>query len=523
MANPFGAAADIQNHVRPRASFAGASRGRLYWDWAVSAMHPDREIRYAARELRARARDLVRNNAYGAGIVDAFADNIIGPPGIRLKPTITDSQAQPRRDIQGKIIRGWMEWGVPETCSVDGMDSWVELQRLMIRGWVTDGEIFIRERKGAPNRFGYALELVDPDLLDETFNVPPDSNGVEIRMGIEMDSRGRRLAYHFSKRHPSERYTRDRDRIPAEEIIHWFIRHRPGQSRGYSLFAPVLTTLKHIDGLSEAELVASRLAAAKMGFITNDSDAAIASYTERLEAQLEDGEEPPSPEVMEVAPGLIEELIPGQKFEGFDPTHPNTAFEAFFKIMLRGVSRGFGMSYLTATGDVSDANYSSMRAGLIPERDHWRAIQIILSTDVHRIIYRHWIDMQMLTGALDLPTSEATHYYPHKWRPRGWKWVDPLKDMMGLELAIALGISSRSRGAAEQGNDYEAVVLEIEDEEAFAREHGVDVSGLKRDASDLNAFAQEPASGNGNNSDGNGRLNRIAAFRHLMEVLEDGD
>lgn len=90
-------------------------------------------------------------------------------------------------------------------------------------------------------------------------------------MGVEMDANGRRRAYHFWKRHPTERGTRELVRIPAGEIIHHYVRHRPGQTRGYALLAPVLTTVKMVDGLTEAELVASRLAAAKMGFIRNES------------------------------------------------------------------------------------------------------------------------------------------------------------------------------------------------------------------------------------------------------------
>ncbi|MCH7532721.1 MAG: phage portal protein [Gemmatimonadetes bacterium] len=100
--------------------------------------------------------------------------------------------------------------------------------------------------------------------------------GIEIRMGIEMDANGRRLAYHVFTRHPSEGLGRERTHVPAAEIIHFFVRYRPGQTRGYSLFAPVLTTLKMVDGLTDAELVASRLAAAKMGFIKNISPEAVA-------------------------------------------------------------------------------------------------------------------------------------------------------------------------------------------------------------------------------------------------------
>ena len=518
MGSPFAAAARIQG-TGPRASFGGATQSRLFYDWAVGAIHPDREVRWAIRHLRARARDLVRNNPYATGIVEAFADNLIGweETGIRLKPNVLGPDGKPLRRVNTEIKRGWSEWSC-DYASVDGQDSWLDLQRLLVKTWVTDGEVFIRERRGYDNPYAYAVELIDADMLDETFNVPPNPRGVEIRMGIEMDSRGRRLAYHFFKHHPSEGRGRERTRVSASEITHFFIRYRVGQNRGYTLFAPVLTTVKMIDGFTEAELVASRLAAAKMGFITNDSPEAIAAYAERLRILNEEGKEA-EPQTFDVAPGLIPELQPGQGFEGFDPTHPNTAFEAFLKVMLRGVARAFSMSYLTLTGDVGEANYSSMRAGLVPERDHWRVLQEVLSQKIHRRVYRSWIASALLAGALRLPTRVPSDYLAHEWRPRGWKWVDPLKDLLAAELGIALGVTSRGRVASAQGHDFETVVDELADEEDYAESKDVDVSGLKRSDDPSSVDEDGPKKNGRSPGAGPDQLSRIA---HLLEESENG-
>lgn len=532
MANPFAVAAQVQDGYHA-SSFEGAKHSRLLFDWAVSAIHPDREIAYASRELRARARDLVRNNAYAAGLVEAFADNIIGGmdetgEGIRLKPQLRSPgrEGTPLRDQNWEIERGWREWTRPEYASVDRFDSWLGIQRLAVKTWVTDGEVFIRERRGYRNAFGYALQMLDADLLDETFNVPPNENGIEIRMGVEIDRDGRRLAYHFWERHPTDHgFSGKRERIPADEILHFFVRYRPGQTRGYSLFAPVLTTFKMVDGLAEAELVASRMSAAKMGFITNNTDEAIQAYAVRLSALANQGKDPPKQD-LKIAPALLDELLPGQSFEGFDPNHPNDAFEPFLKMMLRGVGRGFSTSYLTFTGDVSDANYSSMRAGLLPERDHWRILQQIWTQHVHSRCYRSWIGMALLTGAVDLPSPVPSDYYAVEWRGRGWKWVDPLKDLLAGELGIALGITSRQREAAALGHDYETVLDETQDDQAWAEEKGVDVRVTQdRGGSSASAMDDEEddASPNGNGADRATASLRNRVFEQLLvSALENG-
>lgn len=493
------------------ASFRGASHGRLFGDWGASALHPDQETRYTLRDLRARARDLVRNNPYAAGIVDTFVDNIIGWEGIRLQPEVLGRDGKHDRDVNARIEVAWKDW-CAEHASVDGVDSWLDLERLIIRTWVTDGEVFIRQRPGWDNPHAYAVQLIDPDLLDENYNQPPGPDGVEIRMGIEMDAIGRRLAYHFWERHPADLpsiNSRRRVRVPADEVLHFFQRTRVGQNRGYTLFAPVLSTVKMIDGYSEAELVAARLAAAKMGFITNNTPEAIDAYASRLRAINDKGGENEA-RTFEIAPALIDELMPGQGFQQFDPTHPSDAFDAFIKVMLRGVAKGFGVSYLTITGDLEGANYSSMRAGLLPERDHWQVLQRFTHSKVHRRVYRAWRGMAILAGSLRIPGRVSTDLGAHSWRPRGWKWVDPAKDLEAAQMGVALGVNSRTRIAAEQGVDFQVVVDELKDEEAYAKESGVYVQGLKKMGDAERPPDEEPG------SNGQGPANR------LKEVIKNG-
>lgn len=512
----FGAVSRIGGWVRSRFRaevFRGSNSGRLFGDWSTAAQHPDLETRFTLRDLRARARDLVRNNPYAAGIVDSFTDNVIGWEGIRLHPEVRNRAGDVAEDTNARILKAWTAWGM-DHASTDGVDSWLDLQRLIVRSWVVDGEVFIREHKGFDNPHAYALQLIDADLLDENYNAPPDSNGIEIRMGIEMDATGRRLAYHFWRRHPQDlpRGSRDRVRVPADEVIHFFTRLRVGQNRGYTLFAPVLSTLKMIDGYSEAELVAARLAAAKMGFIENITPEAIEAYAARLKA-LNNGQTGDT-NPLEVAPGLIEELLPGQKFTAFDPNHPNAAFEVFLKVMLRGVSRGFGVSYLTTTGDLEGANYSSMRAGLLPERDHWRVLQVATYTRAHRRIYDSWRGTAMLAGSLRIGSLISANFAAHSWRPRGWKWVDPYKDLQAAELAIRLGVNSRTRVAADQGLDFRKIVDELRVEEDYADEKQVHVAGISQykpgGQGDDEADEPEPATnGNGNGSNPRNRLTKV--------------
>jgi hypothetical protein len=155
-----------------------------------------------------------------------------------------------------------------------------------------------------------------------------------------------------------------------------------------------------------------------MGFIINKHPDAVANF------EWKDGQEP---KTMDVEPGLIGELLPGQEFQQFDPTHPSSQYEMFTSTVLLAIARGLRVSYLTLTGDPKRANFSSMRAAFEPERYRWRCLQVWMSTHCNRIVFRDWIDMATLKGALDVPSRIGSDYYAAQFKGRGWKYVDPLR------------------------------------------------------------------------------------------------
>ena len=489
----FDTAADLQWGAN--SAFRGAEASRLYADRWIATNHPDTEIRYSLRQLRAASRDLVRNNPYASGIVESIADNVTGWDGIRCRPIAADPNDEIDRTVRWSIESAWQDW-CENHATVDGIESWLETERLMDRAWATDGEILVRMRRGWDNPHGYAIELLDPDLLDEDFNEKRDRTGREIVMGVEIDRHGRPLAYHLWREHPDELgFTRQRERVDASEILHFFIRYRPGQHRGFPLLTPALTRFEMADGYEEAELVAARYHASKMGFITNHEPEAIQAYATRLAMGAEGGKG----EVRrrhKMSPGLIPELEPGQGFVGFDPTHPNESFEPFLKTIFRGIARTAGMSYLTMTGDVSDANYSSMRSGLIPERDHWKVLQGIKARRIHRPVHRGWRSMARLTGALRIPASASD--YRIDCRGRRWQWVDPEKDLKATEGEIKLGLTSRQRAAAERGHDFETVVDESREDMEYARGARVYVGGANAPTPSSRSSDEPSPNGNGN-------------------------
>jgi lambda family phage portal protein len=453
-------------------SFAGGTSAKLYADFMASILSPDSEIRGDLKTMRARARMLVRDNAHAAGYVRELANQVIGPNGIMLQAKITKGDKQPAKTTNEEIERAWTEWGMPEHCTADGHDSWLDVQHLAIRSLPTDGEIILQKIPYFDNPFGFSVRFIDPDLLDESFNRPAARGVNEIRMGVELNEWGRPVAYWLWNRHPSDMQAGrlERKRIDASEIIHRFVRYRPNQTRGVTWFAPVLLAFKMVDGYQEAELVASRAAAVKWA-------AWVATDPEKAGIDMSKGDGTAAE--MEMATGVVDVGPPGYDLRTFDPTHPNSAYDSFTTAIYRAISCGLGMAYTTFSGNLTAVNYSSIRAGVLSERDAYRFLQKWTSTHVCRPIYRDWLAMSLLHAALRVDSRLASNYYQVVWRGRGWPWVDPANDATAFETLRKNGLTSRQRACAERGDDFEEIADEIAYEEKYAASVGVDVSGTQ--------------------------------------------
>ncbi len=492
-------------------SWSAADSNRLLLDWVWSHLSADQEIRGDLLTLRGRARELVRNTSWGRRYIQLLRNNVVGHKGVRLQARLQNAQGLPRDTINRRIEASWAEWGKPEHASVDRRLSWRGLQSLLIATVAQDGEALVRLVRGFENPFAFALQPIDPDLLDHTLNRPRGSSeGNEIRMGVEVNDWGEPVAYHLFATHPSELGSRERIRVPADQIIHLYDPYRVNQTRGVTWLAPVMLDLNMLRGYYEAELVASRIAAAKGGFFTSDG---------------ENGQ-PPGPDAkkltMDAEPGVFDELPPGMQFTPWDPQHPNAAFKDFSSAMLRSIATGLGVSYTSLTNDLSSINFSSIRAGLLDERDGYRWHQQWLIEHLHRRVYAAWVEMGLLSGQLDL-RLQTPEYFRVEWQPRGWPWVDPLKDIQASVLAVEQGFDSRKRVVGEQGRDLEEVFDDLKAEQALAKEKGIAIAGAASGSPDPESDADtEEIEDDTPTRNGSGRLRGFEPLwtQNLEEVFE---
>lgn len=453
-------------------AFEAAAINRLVASWVGTSASIDQELRGDLDRLRMRARDLAANNDYVKRFLSMAARNIVGPTGFTLQARVYDNPNKPDTLANNLIESAFARWCRRGVCEVTGRMSFADLCRAVIRAVARDGEaLLIRVRGVTPdNPFGYALQLIDAARIDTQFNRSATPGVNAVIMGVEVNSYGRPVAYWLFRVNPGDRVTSlQRERLPAEDVYHIYQLDRPEQTRGFPWLHTAMLRLHHLKGYEEAAIIASRIGAAKMGIYTAP-DGTPAGIGDK---------QPDGSFVTTAEPGEFSVSPPGYDFKTFDPTYPHQQYDMFVKACLRGISSGLDISYNTLANDLEGVNFSSIRSGVLEERDQWMTLQGWFVEALLHQLYEEWLSFALLhqaittPGGAALPSSKFDKFREHVWQARRWSWVDPLRDVEANIAAVGFGLKTRRDVISEGGADVEDVFEQLSREQALAAGYGL--------------------------------------------------
>lgn len=477
--------------------FPSAKRGydaavydRLTMDWSAPLTTGDAEMRTRLRTLRGRARELERNEPYTMRYLTSLENNIYDHHGITLQSKAADMVG---RDPITKTIKwvpdnpdvdaiqcAWKEWC--KNPFVTGDMSFNEGGRLALRTMARDGDPLVKFIiDPSMNDFGFGLQLLEPDMIDDYRNeMVPGINGTpqkQIRMGVEVDPYMKAVAYWILKEHPGDQMWWNADGyysnpLAADGFLHLFRRKRMTQVRDVSWLVCIMRDLKMLDGYDEAAIVAARTGAAKMGFFVQ----------KQADGQPYDGAHDRDGNLItDAEPGALEQLPYGMEFQSFNPDYPHANYDPFVKSRVRRIGAGLNMSYYTLANDLTEVNFSSIRAGILDDREQYKTLQTWWIERFQTPIFLKWLQIGLLNGSIRdklsggaLPFSKIDKFSRHEFRPRRWPWVDPLKDVQADALAVNNRFTSRGRIVAENSqDDFEDIIQDTQAEESYAKAHNV--------------------------------------------------
>lgn len=472
----------IAGLLLPQAKRATAQRmyavgraGRTTSGWGTSTTSEDHELSTSLITARNRSRALVRDAAYAKRAKVIIQNNIIGS-GIGMQAKVKTSRGGFNDLVNDDIETVWEDWCQAGSCHMGQSLHFADLERQLVGQVFETGEIFVRLHfvKLPDSSVPLALEIIEPERVAEQFQPSPGLASATVRLGIEINQFGAPVAYWFRTTHPGDLMLRPQttahlERVPAELIQHLRIIDRWPQTRAIPWMHAAARKLNDMDGLTEAEITAARAAACYMGIIeTPAGDPSFGDEQEDGSLQIE------------LEPAVVQRLAAGEKFNSFSPNRPNTQIDPFMRMMLREVAAGVGCSYESLSRDYSQSNYSSSRLALLDDRDLWRVLQLWFIRSFRKNLHKIWLQQAVLAGALSTIRIQEYGANPKKFeavcfKPRGWNWVDPTKEVNAAKEAVRCGFMTVSDVIAQTGNgrDLEQVLDERAQELAQMAEAGL--------------------------------------------------
>lgn len=430
--------------------------------------------------LRQRSRDLYMGIPIANGAVKTMRTNVVGR-GLHLKPAIdreiigmTAAQAQ---KLEKQIEREWKLWAESPDCDIERIDNFFELQQLAFLNWLMSGDCLVvlpvKPRINQP--YDLRVQLVEADRLSSPDYC--DSWDNKIVGGVEVDKDGEVIAYHISDQHPLSGEVTDYKwhRVEAygaktgrRNVLHIMCRERIGQRRGVPFLAPVIESLKQLGRYTDAELVAAVVSGMFTVFIEKEdasSDEAIGSMIPE-EEQIDAADE----SSLELGPGAVMDLNPGEKVHDSNPGRPNSNFSMFVEAICQQIGASLEIPYELLVKRFN-ASYTASKGALEEAWKMFRMYRAWLAADFCQPIYEEWLAEAVAKKRIDAPgffTDPLIRkaYCKAEWNGPAKGMLDPVKEVTAAEKRVANGFSTRSSETMEMtGGDFYTNADQLKNEE----------------------------------------------------------
>ena len=450
---------DGQQQAEPTALSPGTSRlaqQERFLYWRPMATDADSEQEWDLADMRGFSADLVRTAPVATGAIQTRASHIVGT-GLSLQSRINAQELGLSEDEatawQRKTQDRFAMWAESEYSTVEGEYNFYEAQDIIMRSHDTRGDIFVlltsKERTGKGWPFRLALQLIEADRVCNENNkantdtlvdgVERSSDGEPRRIWVSKYHPNRLIASGANKWEPIDFRTGDR-----RNVLHVKRMHRPGQTRGYPMLAPIIATLKQVTRYSDAEVDAAVNSAAQAIFATMDADGFDNIYApEEQQAYLERAKQST---LNGYQSGQVVNLLPGESVVSPTPGRPNPNYEPFFSAMLNLISIGLNMPKEVLT-KAFNSSYSASRAALMDAYRTWKIERAWLVRRFLQPGYEEWLADAVALGIIQAPGFFSDPFIRRAWCGSNWCGdgpgaLDPHKEAQAAALRMDIGLTS---------------------------------------------------------------------------------
>lgn len=415
------------------------------------------------------ARDLDRNDLVVGQGISRMINNVI-QTGFSLDPKTGNAGA----DELIKYL--WADYTENrERVDHEGEKSFAELERLVLRHIVVDGDIVV-----LPLASG-ALQVVENHRLRTPWGLSGDDYTYTIH-GVRLDTSRRRQWYYLTTDdvalnvYPSRQDVATyaaRDTAGNRLVHHLYYPKRMTQTRGVSRLAPITDAAAMHDDIQFAKLVQQQgvsvwalIRERQLGFDFDTVPNPEPGWSTEADP-CSPGQTRP---IRNISAGMWYTGYPGESIKGFSPNVPNPTFFDHARQIMEIIAINMDLPLILFLLDASETNFSGWRGAFDQAKVAFRVFQSWFASVFHREIYR-WKMRQWSTPGSRLANpllvrmrERGLDLFAHEWVYPTWPYIEPLKDASADLLEISNGLCSPRRVHAKRGRDWDVVSSEIVDD-----------------------------------------------------------
>ncbi len=351
-----------------------------------------------------------------------------------------------------RLERDFKKW--QKSVSVCGRYNLRSMFATIVTDHLLGGELFL-EKIIEDGRLGYRIHQV----IDES----QGQGNERVVDGIGYDLYNRPVSYRLVTDgvRPNNSYAPlNFTTVNADRMIHVYSAKLAGDYRGTTALAPVIGLLeklhKFTDSILDQQIISS--ATSTVYQKTTDDAEAFNQFDQDDDgspSQIKEGEFKKtlnSKEVLVVPAGYE---LNHSDFSNVSPSNSN-----YVSDVLKRISAGLLIPYHALSGDLSGANFSSLKFNSLLEDSHFQSMQTLYAC-VYREIVIDYIKHKSLTDKFfDVEQMiDNIVVHPYKMPP-----LEPLKKAQVDELNLDLGLVTKTQILAENGLVYEDILKDKQKE-----------------------------------------------------------
>ncbi|MFH0267220.1 phage portal protein [Vibrio rumoiensis] len=400
-----------------------------------------------AKTLMQRARHMDENNPFVTAILDELCANVVGANGIMVEPQPLDKNGEVHVEFAQAITKWFELYSLNQ--NIDGELSRAETEWLCARTWLRDGEVFGRMYSGYiqgvdyPTKTPFAIQPFEPDFIPYHIS-EPERGQLE---GIRRNKLGQAISYLIQKNSLGFDFVE----VDAEQMLHLKFTRRLHQNRGVSLLHSTLDLIADLEDYDQSERISAQIASRFSYYIKRDKAG-------EEDDALERGGD------LFLGMGNSFELAPGEDAGIIESNRKESMSSPFRESQMRLASSASGVNNSAVTRHY-DGSYSAQRQELVDSFARYRILQRKFVTGWTRPLYRKALQIALLNGELRVPKGvDKDTILNAIYQAPVMPWIDPAKEMVGIEKGTRLSLNSLSSYQRERNINPLATRREIQAE-----------------------------------------------------------